>query len=130
MLVLCNMIIKLIKFITVGFSGLIIDFSITYICKEKVLLNKYLSNSLGFTIAATSNYFLNRTWTFQSENPEIIIELSTFIIISIVGLFINNSMLWIINNNFRINFYLAKLGAIIITTFWNFFANYYFTFAI
>ena len=130
MLVLCNMIIKLIKFITVGFSGLIIDFSITYICKEKVLINKYLSNSLGFTIAATSNYFLNRIWTFKSENPEILTELSTFFIISIVGLFINNSMLWVLNNNFRINFYLAKLGAIIITTFWNFFANYYLTFAI
>tara|TARA_B100001741_G_C16530131_1_gene589167 strand:- start:534 stop:908 length:375 start_codon:yes stop_codon:yes gene_type:complete len=124
------MIIKLIKFITVGFSGLIIDFSITYICKEKVLINKYLSNSLGFTIAATSNYFLNRIWTFKSENPEILTELSTFFIISIVGLFINNSMLWVLNNNFRINFYLAKLGAIIITTFWNFFANYYLTFAI
>lgn len=124
------MIIKLIKFITVGFSGLIIDFSITYICKEKVLLNKYLSNSIGFIIAATSNYFFNRIWTFKSENPEILTELSTFFIISIVGLFINNSMLWVLNNNFRINFYLAKLGAIIITTFWNFFANYYLTFAI
>ena len=124
------MIIKLIKFITVGFSGLIIDFSITYICKEKVLLNKYLSNSIGFIIAATSNYFFNRIWTFKSENPEILTELSTFFIISIVGLFINNSLLWVLNNNFRINFYLAKLGAIIITTFWNFFANYYLTFPI
>ena len=124
------MIIKFIKFITVGFSGLIIDFSITYICKEKVLLNKYLSNSIGFIIAATSNYFLNRIWTFKSENPEILTELSAFFIISIIGLFINNSMLWVLNNNFRINFYLAKLGAIIITTFWNFFANYYLTFAI
>jgi len=122
------MIIKLIKFVIVGFSGLIIDFGITFLCKEKVLLNKYISNSIGFTIAASSNYVFNRIWTFSSNNPEILIEFSSFLLVSIIGLLINNSILWLIHNNMRINFYLAKFGAIVVTTLWNFFTNYYFTF--
>ena len=122
------MIIKLIKFVVVGFSGLIIDFGITFLCKEKVLLNKYLSNSIGFTIAASSNYVFNRIWTFSSNSPNITIEFSSFLLVSIIGLLINNSILWLIYNNMRINFYLAKFGAIVVTTLWNFFANYYFTF--
>ena len=122
------MIIQLFKFIAVGFSGLIIDFGITFLCKEKILLNKYISNSIGFAIAASSNYFFNRIWTFNSSNPNITIEFSSFLLVSIIGLLINNSILWLIHNKMGINFYLAKFGAIVITSFWNFFANYFFTF--
>ena len=124
------MIFKFIKFIIVGFSGLIIDFGITFLCKEKVLLNKYLSNSIGFTIAASSNYVFNRIWTFNSNNPNITIEFSSFFFVSIIGLLINNSILWLIHNKMGINFYLAKFGAILVTTLWNFFANYFFTFQV
>ena len=122
------MIFKLVKFIIVGFSGLFIDFGLTFICKEKLSLNKYLSNSIGFLLAASSNYFLNRIWTFGSKTPEIIVEFSSFFFVSIIGLLINNSILWLIHNKMGINFYLAKFGAILITSLWNFFANYYFTF--
>ena len=122
------MIFKLIKFIIVGFSGLLIDFGLTFVCKENLSLNKYLSNSIGFLLAASSNYFLNRVWTFGTRNPEIIVEFSSFFFVSIIGLLINNSILWLIHNKIGVNFYLAKFGAILITTLWNFFANYYFTF--
>ena len=122
------MIFKLVKFIIVGFSGLLIDFGLTFFCKENLRFNKYLSNSIGFLLAATSNYFLNRVWTFVSRNPEIIAEFSSFFFVSIIGLLINNSILWIIHNKMSVNFYLAKFSAIIITTIWNFLANYYFTF--
>ena len=124
------MIFKLFKFIIVGFSGLFIDFGLTFICKEKLSLNRYLSNSIGFLLAASSNYFLNRVWTFGSNNPEIIVEFASFFFVSIIGLLINNSILWLIHNKMGINFYLAKFGAILITTLWNFFANYYFTFIV
>lgn len=122
------MIFKLLKFTLVGFSGLIIDFGITFICKEKVFLNKYISNSIGFAFAALSNYIFNRIWTFGSNNPELLIEFSSFLLVSIIGLFINTSILWQIHNNLKVNFYLSKFGAIVVTTLWNFLANYYFTF--
>ena len=122
------MLFKLVKFIIVGFSGIFIDFGLTFLCKEKLTLNKYLSNSIGFLFAASSNYFLNRLWTFGSKNPEIIVEFTSFFFISIIGLLINNSILWLIHNKIKIDFYFAKFGAIIITTIWNFLANYYFTF--
>ena len=102
------MIFKLLKFILVGFSGLIIDFGITFICKEKVFLNKYISNSIGFAVAALSNYIFNRIWTFGSNNPELLIEFSSFLLVSIIGLLINTSILWQIHNNLKVNFYLSK----------------------
>ena len=67
-------VIKFIKFLTVGLSGVIIDFSITYICKEKLAINKYVSNSLGFSIAAISNFLLNRYFTYSTINFLVIID--------------------------------------------------------
>jgi putative flippase GtrA len=119
---------KFIKFGIIGFSGLIIDFGVTYFCKEKVKIQKYISNAIGFTTAASSNYFFNRIWTFQSDNPRILSEYSSFLVISTIGLEINSLILWLLVSRFKQNFYLSKLIAIIVTTVWNFTANYLYTF--
>ena len=120
---------KFIKFGAVGCSGMIIDFGITYICKEIFKLNKYISNGIGFILAATSNYFLNRIWTFESCKEDIGIQYIQFMIVSTIGLGINSMVLYVLTDKLKWNFYLSKLIAIGITTIWNFFANMLFTFA-
>lgn len=121
--------LKFIKFGVVGATGVIVDFSTTYLCKEILRIQKYVANSIGFTVAASSNYILNRIWTFKSQDPNIALEYSEFLLISLIGLGINNLILWIIHSRFKQNFYLSKLFAIGVVTIWNFFANYYITFA-
>ena len=121
-------VIKFIKFLTVGLSGMIIDFSITYICKEKLEINKYVSNSLGFSIAAISNFFLNRYFTYQSNSPDIATECYWFIGISIISLFIYNGIVWAGINKLNFKFYSSKMLAIFFITFWNFFAHLLITF--
>ncbi len=120
---------KFIKFGIVGFSGLFVDFGFTYICKEILKIQKYVSNAIGFTLAASSNYYLNRVWTFKSTDPEIFAEYSEFIIISMIGLGINTLILWIIVTKFKLNFYLSKVFAIAVVTVWNFLANAFITFS-
>jgi len=120
------MIFKFLKFIIVGFSGMIVDFSITILLKEKLKVNRYISNSAGFTIAASSNYLFNRYWTFHSNNPNILIEYSTFFIISLIGLAINNLIIYLFEK--KLKFYFAKFLAIMVTSLWNFTANYYLNF--
>ena len=122
------LIIKFIKFCIVGFSGLLIDFIITYISKEKLKIHKYISNSLGFIIAVCTNYYLNRIWTFDSNSTQIFEEYTSFFIISIVGLITNNIFLYLFHEKLGKQFYTSKLIAILLTSFWNFFANYYYTF--
>lgn len=121
-------ILKFLKFGIVGASGVIVDFGFTYLCKEIIKIPKYISNAIGFTIAASSNYILNRVWTFRSHNPEIGIEYGKFIFISLIGLGINTLILWILVSKYKRNFYLSKLFAIACVTVWNFFANMAFTF--
>jgi putative flippase GtrA len=121
------MIFKFFKFIIVGFSGMIVDFSVTFLLKEKLRVNRYISNSVGFTLAASSNYLFNRFWTFHSNNPKVFLEFSTFFIISLIGLGINNLFLWLFER--KVRFYYAKFLAIMVTSLWNFSANYFLNFA-
>ena len=117
------MIEQFFKFCVVGGSGVFVDFGVTYLCKEWLKLNKYVANSLGFLCASTSNYILNRIWTFQNENPDITGQYLRFLGIAAVGLVINNATIYVLHGRFRLNFYLAKLFAIGVVTFWNFFLH-------
>jgi putative flippase GtrA len=121
--------LKFIKFCLVGFSGVFVDFGITYFFKEVMKIQKYYANAIGFTTAATTNYVLNRTWTFHSKNPHIVEEFSRFFFIALIGLGINSAIIWLMNGKFKVNFYLSKLVATVIVTGWNFLINAYFTFA-
>lgn len=123
-----TLLIKFIKFGIVGFSGVFIDFGITYLCKEKIKLEKITSNAIGFSTAAASNYLFNRIWTFQSSNPEIFQEFSEFFLISLVGLAINTLIIWLLTSKYKLNFYVSKLIAIGVVTLWNFSANLLITF--
>jgi putative flippase GtrA len=120
--------LKFIKFCAVGFSGMVIDFGTTWLLKERAGVNKYIANSAGFVLAATSNYIWNRLWTFQSENNQIAFEYLSFIIISVIGLGINNLVIFIFSDKLKFNFYFSKLIAIGVVTIWNFIMNYLITF--
>ncbi|MDY0076225.1 MAG: GtrA family protein [Bacteroidales bacterium] len=122
--------LKFLKFGVVGFSGLFIDFGLTYLFKEVLHVQKYVSNAIGFMLAASSNYFLNRIWTFESTNPNIALEYTEFIVISIIGLIINTAILYLLVSKLKMNFYLSKIFAIAVVTLWNFFANLLVTFAV
>ena len=120
--------IRFVRFGVVGLSGMLVDFSVTWLCKEKLRWNKYVSNSLGFVLAATNNYLWNRLWTFESQSDAVIREYSLFFIIALVGLGLNNLIIYLLHEKLHWNFYLCKLIAIGFVTLWNFSMNYVVTF--
>lgn len=120
---------KFLKFCVVGFSGTAIDFGLTWLCKEIFKIPKFLANAIGFVVAATSNYILNRTWTWGSTNEQVGVEYVKFFAVSLIGLGLNTLILYIFNEKLKLNFYLSKVIATGVVMLWNFFANNFFTFA-
>lgn len=123
-----TILMRFVRFGIVGVSGTLIDFGVTWLCKEKLHWNKYLSNSIGFILAATNNYTWNRLWTFESQSGEIVREYTTFVLIALVGLGLNNLIIWLLHEKLHLHFYLSKLIAIGCVMVWNFSMNYVFTF--
>ena len=122
--------VRFVKFGFVGFSGLIVDFGITWIFKEKLKINKYLANSIGFLFGATNNYFLNRYFTFKNHNPNIVNQFISFLIIAIIGFGLNTLFLYLLQKKTEINFYVCKFLVTLIVFFWNFGANSFYTFKV
>jgi putative flippase GtrA len=123
-----TILMRFVRFGIVGVSGTLIDFGVTWLCKEKLHWNKYLSNSIGFILAATNNYTWNRLWTFESQNSEIFREYGSFVLIALIGLGLNNFVTWLLHEKAHWNFYLSKLVAVGVVVIWNFSMNYVFTF--
>ncbi|WP_257656630.1 GtrA family protein [Parapedobacter lycopersici] len=125
-----DLINKFLKFGLVGLSGVVVDFGVTWGCKEKLHLHKYVANSLGFMVATVSNYLLNKFWTFHAVGRDaMFIEFSKFFGIALVGLLINNLILYVVHEKLGLNFYLAKVFAIGMVAIWNFMGNYIYTFS-
>ena len=120
--------IKFFKFGIVGVSGVIVDFGITWLLKEQLRLNKYIANSAGFACAVVSNYILNRIWTFHSADPNVGVQFAKFSVVALIGLSMNNGIIYLLTERRGVKFYPAKLVATGVVMLWNFGANYLFTF--
>ena len=119
---------QMVAFGAIGVGGMIIDFSITWLCKEKLKLNKYVSNSMGFCFAVTNNFLLNKFLNYRGNVQRFESEFAIFVLIALVGLLINNLIVYGLGKYFKINFYMLKLVAIAVVFFWNYFMNTFFTF--
>ena len=121
------MIFKIIKFCLVGGSGMVLDFALTFLFKEKIKIHRYIASATGFICASASNFALNRYWTFESRNPDMNREFGFFLFFALMGLVINTLFLFYFEKR-NFNFYISKILAIGLTTIWNFTTNYFFTF--
>lgn len=121
-------ILRFLKFGAVGLSGLVIDFSVTWLCKEILKINKYVANGIGFIFGVTNNYFFNRIFTFQNQDPNIGIQFISFLLISIIGFGLNTVFLYFFQRKTILNFYVCKLVVTVIVFLWNFGANSFYTF--
>lgn len=121
--------LSLIKFGLTGLSGLLIDFSLTWLLKEELRVNKFIANAVGFTFAVLSNYFINRFWTFRSvDKQQVSKQLSAFVLVSLFGLALNSGFIYLFTTVWMLDFYISKIIAIVLVFFWNFSANYFLVF--
>ena len=132
------LILKFLKFGVVGVSGAVIDFGMTALCKGILGMPELLANAIGFTVAATSNYVLNRIWTWKSTSKDVGVEYAKFFFVSLIGLGLNSLIVLLLKDTSIVprfvdttldwDFWVAKVIATAIVMVWNFLANNFFTF--
>lgn len=122
---------QFLKFCIVGGLNTILDFVIyigltrPFVFWEK---NYILAGFVSFIFAATSSYFLNKTWTFRDRQSKITKQYPKFLLISTIGLLLNLTTLYLLVSQFKIYDLIAKIIAVILVTFWNFIMNKIWTF--
>ncbi len=121
---------RFLKFAIVGAIGMVVDLTTMTIAREWLNLSLTAAVAVGFTIAVISNFTWNRLWTFpESRQRPIGGQLTQFFIINAIGLGINEVVVTALHPLFgRVlhdpgAYLAAKVIAIGIVLFWNYFVN-------
>lgn len=110
---------QFIKFCLVGFSNLVIDFSVYFFATRVFHLYFVLANVCSFAVAISWSFWLNKRWTFRNDNRDYRQYLK-FFIINVSGMLWQTTLLYLLVTVWRWHDLLAKGLAVVIVTFWNF----------
>ena len=113
---------KLIKYIVAGGSTFAFEY-IVFICSYYIVkTNILVSITLGYTIALSYNFIINRYWVFKSNsfNNKYKAQMLMYILLLVANYFLNIFITTSLINQFRFQPYLSKLISTTIIAIWNF----------
>ena len=110
---------QILRFTIVGGIATVIDFVCLYIFKEFLNLNIILSNTLSFTISVIYNYIASIKWVFD-VNKNSKFQFIIFVILSVIGLLINNGILYLFTSYTEFYYLLSKVFATLVVMIYNF----------
>lgn len=112
---------QLLKFGLVGGIAFLIDYGLLFICTEWFGIYYFISSIISFSVSVIFNYVASVLWVFdvdqeKSKTKNFII----FIALSIVGLGINQIIMWYGVEVLKLYYMLIKLIATFIVMVFNF----------
>ncbi len=113
---------QIIKFGLVGVIATIIDFLILTILTEFLGIYYLLSAAISFIVATIFNYIASMKYVFDSryEKGQKHQELFIFVILSLIGLGLNQVFMWFFVEITVLHYIIAKVLATILVMAWNF----------
>ena len=119
---------QIIKFGVVGGLAFIIDYALLYILTEYGHIDVLFSSTISFSVSVIFNYICSLKWVFNPSQPQHFKDFIFFVILSVVGLGINQLIMWFGINQLGIYYMLVKLLATAIVMIYNFITRKIFLF--
>lgn len=112
---------QIMKFGVVGFICFGIDYGLMILLTEVAGISYLVSSGLSFSISVIVNYTLSLKFVFETnqENNKIV-EFLVFIILSVIGLGINQVLMWVCVDKFHIFYMISKVGVTGVVMVYNF----------
>lgn len=111
------------KFAVVGITSLIVDYVFMVFLTENTAfgLNYFQACAFSYTLSVFVNYFLSMRYVFHGrEDMGKVKEASIFFMLSLIGLFLNQMIMWVAVEMFQIYYIAAKLLSTFLVTNYNF----------
>jgi len=123
---------KAARFYTVGASGLGVNYLMSLLFASGIADFWYLhANLIGIFTSISSNFFLNKSWTFEDKDfqpRKTISQYVKFISFSSFGALVQLGMVFTLVENYQIDYPLALILAVFAAAFGNFILNKKYTF--
>jgi putative flippase GtrA len=112
---------QIMKFGVVGFLCFFIDYFVLFAVTEFLGINYLISSAISFSVSVIFNYILSTKFVFDTkEDANKTHEFILFVILSIVGLGINQVIMWFAVEILTIHYMFAKVIATAIVMVYNF----------
>ena len=117
---------QILKFGVVGGIAFVIDYGLMVFLTEVFKVPALISAAISFTVSVIFNYIASVKWVFDvdKEKNSKTKELIVFIILSVIGLGINELIMWIMDKEFGIYYMISKIVATVVVMCYNF-INYF-----
>lgn len=117
-------IVQLFRYIFVGGIAFIVDLTSLFVLTDFFNTYYLISAAIAFSLGLITNYLLSVKWVFNIRTLENkTYEFGIFAFIGIIGLGLNEVIIWFFTSNIQIYYLYSKIIAAIIILFWNFFAR-------
>lgn len=111
---------QILKFGVVGGLAFLIDYGLLYVLTEFVGIHYLISSVISFTVSLIFNYILSIKWVFDVTKKQTAKEITIFVILSVIGLGINQVVMYVGSDLLHIYYMLTKIIATAIVMVWNF----------
>ncbi len=109
------------KFGVVGVIAFVIDYGLMVLLTEVFGINYLVSATISFTVSVIFNYLASMRYVFShKEGMSRRREFVIFVVLSVIGLGINNGLMWIGTGLLGISYLITKLFATVVVMLWNF----------
>lgn len=112
--------LEIIRFCIVGGLSLLVDCAVLYGLTEFFGVHYLYSAAISFTVSVIFNYWLCVVYVFKGARKQTFKQATIFIGSSVVGLGLNQVCMWFFVEIVTLHYMLAKLGATVIVTLWNY----------
>jgi len=120
------------RFYTVGASGLLVNYIISLLFADAIINFWYIhATIIGIAVSMSSNFILNKIWTFEDRNFEAkktLTQYGKFVGFSSLGALIQLGMVYVLVDNYQFVYSVALILAVIIAASSNFIFNKKWTF--
>ena len=120
------------RFYTVGASGLLVNYLVSLLFADTIMNFWYIhATIIGIIVSMSSNFILNKIWTFEDRNFEVkkaLTQYGKFVGFSSLGALIQLGIVYVLVDNYQIVYPLALILAVIIAASSNFILNKKLTF--
>ena len=124
-----RLLVQFVRYFFVGSFAFVVDFGLLYILTEYAGLHYLLSATLSFISGLLVNYIISCIWVFSnSKYKSRLVEFLFFAAIGVVGLLLNDTLIWLFTDSIGTHYMFSKIVAAAIVYLWNFFARKYLVF--
>ena len=115
---------QICRYAIVGGIAFIIDWTALYCLTEFGQMHYLASAAAAFIVGVTTNYLLSLIWVFAVRAvADCRIEFAVFAGIGMIGLGLNELLIWFFTERLAVYYMVSKLLAAGLVFFWNFYAR-------